>query len=159
MYVHTYVIIYHSVEDERASCWHGPTGHAASSEGRRRLSFGQDLSNACDGRLVEPPSSINRFGQKGCCQCFDSTITWKGPKTTCSNVLVHANDLVMFKRITINSDGQLFSGLWYGWYGLKNAGMLGCSSFPQVMEGARAGDLGRALQRAKQVALRAAVGW
>ena len=28
----------------------------------------------------------------------------------------------------------------------------------QVMEGARAGDLGRALQRAKQ-ALRAAVGW
>ena len=43
--------------------------------------------------------------------------------------------------------------------GKKNTGMLGCSSFPQVMEGARAGDLGRALQRAKQVALRAAVGW
>ena len=65
IYIHTYMYMRHSVQDEPDSCWHALTGNAASSEGRRRLSFGQDLSNACDGRLVEPPSSIIRFGQKG----------------------------------------------------------------------------------------------
>lgn len=64
MYVHTYITIYHSVEDEPASCWHGPTVHAASSEGRRRLPLARiSAMLAMAGLLSRLPASFG-LGKK-----------------------------------------------------------------------------------------------